>query len=224
MKIFNLSMLVIMFLLGGLYAVSNEKNLEVKLEKYRKKKKELEDKHKATMAKENSYVVKAYESVISSYTKKGDLEKANEFLAKKKEFIENQDAVSESSDDSDETGDSDYPHEIESSLIKIHKFKNGNFIEIKKILGTEDEIKLKGKYKIIGTYNLTTESEGKLFLGIQPSKSKKSSDYKGDGHNIDIEKGKKEFEVYREFNISGLLHLSMYSESGRLGRIKISSR
>jgi len=222
MKIFELSVLTIFFVFGSLYSASYEKNLETKLERYRKKKKELEAKHKEIMAKEQSYVVKAYESLITTYTKKGDLEKANEFLAKKKEFIENQD-IEMDSDDENESGDSSYPHAIESTLIKVHKFKNGNSIEIKKILGTEDSIKLKGKYKIVGVYNLASDTEGKLFMGIQSSNSKSSS-YKGDGHNINIESGENEFEVYREFNTKGLLHLSMYSESGRLGRIKIGAR
>jgi hypothetical protein len=203
---------------------SSDKSLEIKLKKYQKKKQELEDKLKATLDKERQYIIKAYDSVIVSYTKKGDLENANKFNAAKKSFMESGDADLSNDDKEGESasGDREYPHEIKTSVTREHKFKNGDSIVIKKILGSESIFKVGAKYKIIGVYNLHSNVSGKLFLGIQAKKG--SAKAKGDAHNIHIEKGENEFIVYREFNASGLMHLSMYTENGRVGRIKITSK
>lgn len=213
---------VCFLLTTGVSANSYELSLQKQIEKYQDKKTELENEMATVMKKEKERVVQKFEKTIVYYTKKGNLEKANEFLARKKEFIESSGESEKNREkvEGEEKPDKDWPFTIKSAkLIKNHKFGQGNAVSIKSIRSTEAGFVKGAKYKITGFVHLNSVSKATLFLGLKAKKKVKR--YRGIGHSLDVKKGETEFSVERKFNADGVLHLSLYSEEGRLGRIFI---
>ena len=110
------------------------------------------------------------------------------------------------------------PFKIDHKALGLNDFNNGNALTILEIRGDRQKIEKGGRYYIRGTF-ASSENKGSIYFGVtSPDRTSPPLNNKC-GENFEAFNGS--FELYRNFHVDGVLHVSIYHKQN-VGRVELS--